>query len=71
LNKIFAIVIQQYNLMVCVALSLIGCDPKVSHLLAESPNAIAVHLKGLWQWGGGLKNDLVDYSARKEFPLTC
>ena len=47
LFEIFAIVIQQYNLLVCVALSLIGNDPTVSHLLTESSNAIAVHLKGL------------------------
>jgi len=52
--------------MVCVDLSPIGCDPTVSHLLAESLNAIAVHLKGLWQWGGGLKNAFVDYSAGKK-----
>ena len=47
LSMIFAIVMEQYNLMVCVDLSLIGCDPTVSHQLAKSPSAIAVHLKSL------------------------
>jgi len=53
--------------MVCVHFSLIGCDPKVSHLVAEIAMSIADVMKGLWMWGGGLKDNLVDYSAKKKY----
>jgi len=38
---IFVFVIQQYNLMVCVDLSFIGYDPKVSRLLSGIAMSIA------------------------------
>jgi len=57
--------------MICVDFSLIGYDPTMSLILAGSLNAIAVHLKGLWPWGGDLKNDSVDHSVRIKFPLNC
>jgi len=44
---IFVFVIQQHNLMVCEAFSLIGYDPKVSHLLAGIAMSIGVEGKGL------------------------
>ena len=48
---LFAFVIQQYNLMVCVDFSLIGYDPKVSLLLAVIANSFADDMKGLSVWG--------------------
>jgi len=50
--------------MVCVDFSLIGSDPKVSHLLAEIAMFIADG-KGLWQWGGGLKTESTGYREEK------
>ena len=61
---------QQYNLMVRVFFSVIRYDPKVSHLFARFAMPIANVMKGLSVWGGGLKNNLVDYREKKFF-LTC
>jgi hypothetical protein len=47
LSKSFAIVIQQYNLMVCVDLSPIGYYPTASLRLTGMVNALADHAKGL------------------------
>ena len=44
---IFAFVIQQYDLMVCVDFSLIGYDPKVSLLLAVIADSLSDDMKGL------------------------
>ena len=44
---IFAFVIQQYNLMVCVDFSLIGYNPKGSLLLARVAYSLADDMKGL------------------------
>jgi len=50
--------------MVGAYLSLIGYDPKVSHLLASIAISIADVMKGLWMWGGGgLQNNFVDFSV--------
>jgi len=62
---IFAFVIQQYNLMVYLDFSLIGSDPKVSHLLAVIAMSIAEEGKGFWQWGGSFETDSVDYSVKR------
>jgi len=62
----FKFVIQQYNLMVCVDLSLFGYDPKVSFLLAGIAISLAVDRKGLWVWGGGLEQDFVVNSVSKK-----
>jgi len=62
----------QYNLMVGTYFSLIGYDPKVSHLLARIAITIADVMKGLWMWGGdGLKINFVDFSVKKKFFLFC
>jgi len=55
--------------MVCVDFSLIGCDPKVSLLSAGIGNSFADRRKGLCVWGGGLENDFVDNSIRKNISL--
>jgi len=52
--------------MACAYFSLIGCDRKVSHPLARITMSIDDVMTGLWMWGCGLKNSLVDYSLRKE-----
>jgi len=67
--SVFAII--QYNLIVGLYFSLIGYDPKVSHLLARIAISIAHVMKGLWMWGGGgLTINLVDFSVKKTFFLT-
>ena len=43
----FAFVIQQYYIVVCLDFSLIGSDPKVSHLLAGIAMSILDEGKGL------------------------
>jgi len=63
-NSVFAI--RQYNLRVGAYFSLIGYDPKVSHLLARIAISIADVMKGFWMWGGsGLKINFVDFSVKK------
>jgi len=58
--------------MVGVYFPLISYDLKVSQLLAGIAISIAEVMKGIWMWGGGgLKNNFVDYSVKKEFFLTC
>ena len=46
--------------MSCVDFSFNGSVLEVSHLFAGT---------GTLHWGGGLKNDLVDYSVRYKFPF--
>jgi len=41
--------------MDCFDFTLIGSDPKVSHLLAEIAMSIAEEGKGFWEWKGHLK----------------
>ena len=64
-SRIFVFVIHQYDLMAGVNFSLIGKDPKVSHLLAVIDMSIADVIKDIQVWVGGLTNNLVDYSVRK------
>jgi len=47
LSSMIFFFIQQYNLMVCVDFSVIGSDPKASHLLAGIAMSIAYEGKGL------------------------
>jgi len=48
-----------------VRIFFISYDPTVALQLAWMVNTLADHMKCLWLLRGGLKNNFVDYSAKK------